>query len=263
MIYLALFLVAYLSLVGCMQRKVIYPVAGQPLPQGLAIPPGVETWATDHRQGQTQAFFMPGDGVTPDAPGPVVIYAHGNGELIQHYPFYAQRYTQQGISVLVPEYRGYGSSDGKPTKARIDADFAAFYQQLTQHPLVDGDRIVFHGRSLGGGVIASLAQQHPPAALILESTFTSTSDMAKRLFTPPFLILDRYDVNATLAEYDGPVLIVHGTRDQIIPIAMSQRNHDTARQSTYHTYEMTHNDPWPQAFLDDIDAFLVEARILP
>lgn len=256
-----IFVVVYVVLVLAVQRSVVFPGRTLPPPAAVALPVGVEQLYVEHEQGRTHAYFMPGEGVDAENPGPVVIYAHGNFELAENYPWDWQRYTRQGVSVLVPEFRGYGHAHGSPSKARIDADFAAFYEQMIARPDVDADRVVYHGRSLGGAVVASLAEQHPPAALILESTFTSVRSMAWRFLVLPVLVRDPYDTRSVLQDYAGPVLIVHGEEDNIIPISHAHQNHAASQTSTLHTYPMNHNDAWPDALLSDIEGFLIENEL--
>src|SRR5690606_26574574 len=112
-------------------------------------------------------------------------------------------------------YRGYGRSDGTPTQDGITRDFIAFYDLIAQRPDVDPIRIVFHGRSLGGGAVAALAQHRTPRAMVLESTFTGVPAMAKRFLVPPFLVRDKFDTMGTLRHYEGPSLILHGEHDEV------------------------------------------------
>ena len=78
-------------------------------------------------------------------------------------------------------------------------------------------RIIGYGRSLGGGAIAQLAARRPLAALVLESTFTSLDDMVRAYGVPRWLVVNHFDTRAVLAKYPGPVLILHGTHDGVIP----------------------------------------------
>jgi fermentation-respiration switch protein FrsA (DUF1100 family) len=143
------------------------------------------------------------------------------------------------------EYRGYGRSAGRPSAAAILADLARFHELLAARDEVDADRIVFHGRSLGGATLGTLAGRRPPAAVILESTFTSTADIARRYLIPPFLVRDRFDALAGVQSYEGPVLILHGRRDTLIPPYHAERLHAAARDATLVWFATDHNDPMP------------------
>ena len=92
------------------------------------------------------------------------------------------------VRVLLPEYRGYGRSAGSPSQRAITEDLIAFYDLLARRPEVDAQRVVFHGRSLGGGAVCDLARHRKPAAVILMSTFTSMKRMAPRYLVPGFMV---------------------------------------------------------------------------
>lgn len=261
----------WLVLLGCAERSMLYPARYRPAPAAVPATDGVRELAVAHEQGQTYANLFLGDGVSAASPGPLVIYSHGNGELIEDYPDGLPAYRRMGVSVLMPEYRGCGRSDGQPTKARIDADHVAFYDLAAALPEVDADRIVFHGRSMGCGVLASLARQRRPAALVLESAYTSIKDFARRLLVPGFIVKDNYDVSATLRGYTGPVFMVHSEHDATVPYAMSEKNRAAYAESatsddkpplTFVSYAVGHNDPMPPAFYGDVERFLREYGVL-
>ena len=264
MLYFIIALIVYYASLFALQRKLVFPRWAITVPQQADPPgPGAEVWQLDTPAGPVEGWFLAGDGVSEQTPGPAVIFAHGNGELIDHCSYDLQPYRRMGVSVLLAEFRGYGRSAGSPSQKAIVADFVAFYDRLIQRPQVDAKRIVFHGRSLGGGVAACLASQREPAALILQSSFTSTIPLARRYLLPRPLILDPFDVKAVLSEFDKPVLILHGDRDQIIPLAHAQKNHAAAKNSRLILYPTDHNNPPPyKQYWQDIEAFLLEADII-
>jgi fermentation-respiration switch protein FrsA (DUF1100 family) len=197
-----------------------------------------------------------------------VIYCHGNGELIDHQSAIVDQYHRMGVSVLLPEYRGYGRSEGKPSQKGIGQDMRAWRRILGDRADVDADRIVYHGRSLGGAVVCDLARDHPPAAMILESTFYSMGRMAQRYFAPPFLLRHPYRTNQVVAKADWPILIMHGTQDPVIPVEHGRALRDAAPDGlvTYFEWEAGHGDfPGPgnwQRFWGHVEAFLLERGIL-
>lgn len=268
MVYLLLAVVLWALAVWFLQRSVLFPT--RLIPAAIRVEPGenVEVMWLDLPEGpgagRVEAWFIPGEGVSADSPGPAVIYAHGNGELIDLWPNDLRGYTRRGVSVLLIEYRGYGRSDGSPSQRGITDDFTAFYDRLATRPGVDPRRIVFHGRSLGGAVVAALSKRREPAAMILESTFTSVTDMAWGFFVPPLLVRDPFDTLAALDGYGGPVLILHGENDQIIPSDHARRLHAAAAHSTLVLLPGTgHNDPPPaEAYWGAIDAFLRDAGVI-
>jgi fermentation-respiration switch protein FrsA (DUF1100 family) len=148
--------------------------------------------------------------------------------------------------VLLVEFPGYGRSGGEPSEASVTAAFVAAYDRAIADPRVDPRRIIGHGRSLGGGAIGQLAARRTLAGLILESTFTSLRDIVRRYFIPDWLVRNRFDTRAALAAFHGPVLIVHGTRDGIIPVAHAHALKLAAPGTTLHLLPCGHNDCPPQ-----------------
>src|SRR5260370_30358617 len=86
---------------------------------------------------------------------------------------------RQGLQVLLVDYRGYGGNPGAPTEKGLAADSRAARAYLAGRPDVDASRIVYFGESLGTAVAVNLAVEHPPAALVLRSPFTSMADVGR------------------------------------------------------------------------------------
>jgi fermentation-respiration switch protein FrsA (DUF1100 family) len=103
-----------------------------------------------------------------------------------------------------------------------------------------------YARSLGGGAIAQLAARRPLAALVLESSFTSLTDIIRRYYVPDSLIRNRFDTRAVLAAYQGPVLIIHGITDGIIPVAHARALQAASPRATLRLLPCGHNDCPPQ-----------------
>jgi len=225
-----------------LQRAMLFPRSfPQQIPSALATP-GLERWWIESDEGPVEAWFLPGAGVDEEHPGPVVIFAHGNGELIDHWAQRLSPYRDLGVSLLLPEYRGYGRSEGAPSEAAIHADFEAFHARALAHPAIDESRIVFHGRSLGGGAVCTLLDAHPPRALILESTFTSVTDLARERWIPGFLVVDRFESVPAVRGYGGPLLLFHGTRDELIPVAHGRQLAAAHHDARLVLYDSGHND---------------------
>ncbi len=211
-----------------------------------------------------EAWLLRGRGVSADQPGPLVIFAHGNGELIDDWAPLLQPYRDAGASVLLVEYRGYGRSEGTPSEQGIVEDFVAAYDAVVIRATIDPGRIVLHGRSIGGGVVAQLAARRPCAALVLESTFTSVAAMARGYLVPTFLLRHPFRTDRVLVKVDVPVLILHGTRDDMIPVRHARRLARIARSGKLVEFEAGHNDfpPDSDAYWDVILGFLRECGIL-
>ncbi len=211
---------------------------------------------------RVEAWFVPGAGRTPSNPGPAVILAHGNATLIDHTLPTANVYAARGISVLSVEYRGYGLSDGAPSQRAIVADFVRAYDMLQNRPEVRGQPIIGHGRSLGGGVIAQLADRRDLSALIIESTFTSVVAMAHRSLMPGFICRHPFRTDRILADYEGKILLMHGTGDTVIPISHGRRLAKIGRDVHFVELDCGHNDLWiNDEFVPTLDAFLGQLEL--
>ena len=245
------------------QRRVIFPrhlVRTPPPPSDAS---GMERIWLETRAGRTETWLLPPD--SDAGPAPAVIVAHGNAELIDHWVGEMGAPRRLGFAVLLVEYPGYGRSEGSPTQGSVTETFVAAYDMLAAREDVDSDRIVFLGRSLGGGVVCALAAERPPAALVLISTFKSVNAMAaEKFFVPPFFARDPFNNLKTLRNYPGPVLIAHGTRDSLIPFSHGVALQKAARRVRLITYDAGHNNcppDWP-AFWEEFERFLREERIL-
>jgi fermentation-respiration switch protein FrsA (DUF1100 family) len=151
-----------------------------------------------------------------------------------------------GFGVMLVEYPGYGRSAGKPSDKSIIATMLAAYDWAVKEPRVDARRIVAHGRSMGGGAAGQLAKRRPLAALILESTYTSLAAMIRAAGVPDFLVVNRLDTLEALESFNGPLLVMHGERDEVIPVEHAlelARNHRVVKLEIL---PCGHNDCPPQ-----------------
>jgi uncharacterized protein len=224
--------------------------------------PGLERQWIESEQGPVELWVLPGDGVDAEHPGPAVVFAHGNGELVDFWPTLLEPWRRLGVTVVLPEYRGYGRSAGEPSEKAIRDDLRAALERLAADPRIDAERIVYHGRSLGGGALGTLLPTHPPRALVLESTFTSVPDVAR--WAPRFLVPDHFDTLRSLKHYEGPVLVIHGTRDEVVPVEHARRLAAARPNAELVLYEAGHNDMPPPGsdYWARIEAFVVEAGVL-
>ena len=218
------------------------PSAFQQRPQALAAAGGEALWLEVDGY-RVEAWLLP---ASVPGPAPLLMQTHGNGELIDFWPEAIAPLRVAGIHVLLVEYPGYGRSGGSPSEPSITAALLAAYDQVIRDPRVDAARIVGYGRSLGGGAMAQLASRRPLAALVLESSFTSVADMVREYHVPDWLIVNRFDTRAVLAEFRQPVLLIHGTRDGVIPIAHAHGLKAAAPHAELHTLDCGHNDCAPQ-----------------
>jgi fermentation-respiration switch protein FrsA (DUF1100 family) len=162
--------------------------------------------------------------MTADRFSPRVLLLHGNAGHIGDRLDLAEGLVVRGISVFLLDYRGYGRSEGRPSEEGVLRDAIAAHAFLAG---MEGgtDRVVVFGRSMGGAVGAQLAASVPVAGLILESSFTSLEAMANSLYPilPSILLRrlrGRFSTLESLKKTSIPLLIVHGTEDELVPLRM-------------------------------------------
>jgi hypothetical protein len=163
----------------------------------------------------------------------VVLFFHGNAGNISHRLDSIGIFHKLGLDTLIIDYRGYGRSTGKTNEQGTYLDAEAAWSYLINDRGIPADRIIVFGRSLGGAIGAWLGAQHTPAAMIIESSFTSGVDMARRLypFLPVRLITRlRYPVAEYASRLDCPVLVVHSRNDEIIPFEMGRSIYAAVKQ---------------------------------
>jgi fermentation-respiration switch protein FrsA (DUF1100 family) len=176
-----------------------------------------------------------------------VVFAHGNGELIDDWAAAFEPPRRWGAGVLLVEYPGYGRSTGSPSQDSIAATMTSAFDQMAARADVDPAKIIAYGRSLGGGAACALARERKLAGLVLESTFTSVRQLASGFGLPGFLVRDPFDNLDALRGFSGPVLIVHGEHDEIIPVQHAEALHAASPRSRLALEPCGHNDcqrPW-------------------
>ncbi len=250
---------AYAVLVFFLQRSMIFPHSVIPPYTDPIRPEGAEILSIQTGTDSVETWFIPADAAF-SGPCPAVIFAHGNAELIDFWPQYLKPLSTNGIHLLLVEYPGYGRTSGKPSQKSITRAFAAAYDQLIARKTVDPGRIIFFGRSIGGGIVCSLAEERPAAGLVLLSTFTSIRAFAPRYGLFPFMIRDPMNNIGLLQKYPGPVLILHGQHDELIPFTHAAALASAGRNAKLVAYPCGHNDCPPDwhLFWKDVFAFLRE-----
>jgi fermentation-respiration switch protein FrsA (DUF1100 family) len=186
-----------------------------------------------------------------EAPGSPawLLWCHGNaGNIINRLENIAELH-RRGVSVFIFDYRGYGQSEGRPSEPGLYQDAVAAYDVLTRERHVAPERVVLFGRSLGAAVAAELATQRRAAGLILETPFPSVEAMVRAHYgSLPLhqLLAARYALLPRLARLHLPVLVIHGDRDQTVPLALGQAVFEAAHdpKAFYVIPGADHNDTY-------------------
>ena len=183
----------------------------------LATPDGerLVTWRAAARAGQ-----------------PTLLYFHGNAGNLASRANRARRYTEAGFGLLMLSYRGYGGSTGWPSEANNIADARLAYDLLRSQGLGARD-IVLYGESLGSGIAVQLAVEKPVGAVVLDAPYTSIVDVAAGAY--PFLpvrplLADRYESSRLIRQVKAPLLVLHGIKDRVIPVAMGRALYAVANE---------------------------------
>jgi uncharacterized protein len=227
---LIVLLVGYLGVVALlyfMQRALMYFPDRERMSPAAAGLPGAEEILLDTADGERViAWHLP-----PQGDRPVVLYLHGNGGALSHRAQRFRALTADGTGLVAIDYRGFGGSSGQPTESGLLIDAATAYGfAAARYPSA---RIAVWGESLGTGVAVGLAAERPVGRLVLEAPFTSAVDLAARRY--PFvpvrwLMKDQYRSDLHIASVAAPLLILHGARDPIVPIAYGERLFGLARE---------------------------------
>jgi uncharacterized protein len=206
------------------QRRLIY------LPDSQPVPP-----AEHHVEGARDVTFRTSDGldlagwhVQPSSADReiTVLVANGNaGNRASRAPL-ARALADEGFSVLVFDYRGYGGNGGTPSEDGLALDVRAAREHLVHGLGVPPERLIYFGESLGAAVVSDLATEHPPAGLLLRSPFVDLAAVAQVHY--PFLpvralLRDRFPVSENVSRIEVPTTVVYGTADSIVPAEQSRR----------------------------------------
>lgn len=187
-----------------------------------------------------------------------LLFSHGNAEDMGNVVPFMEQFADLGYSVLMYDYRGYGTSEGSPSVRKAKQDVSAAYRWLVEEKKIDPKTIVAHGRSLGGGVATWLAASHEVGGLVVESTFVSTIRVKTRW---PMLPWDKFNSLKSIPHVDCPVLVMHGREDRIIPFWHGQKLFDAAPEPKQHLWieDAQHNDyvhTAGEAYLKSFQSFM-------
>src|SRR5215813_3321571 len=203
-----------------MQRSMLYhPTATRISPADAGLPQAQEAILTTSDGEKLVAWHVP-----PRGEKPVVIYFHGNAEIV---PWRVERHRAtiaNGTGLIALNFRGYGGSTGTPTEDGLHRDAAAAYAFAAER--YPPQRLVLWGHSLGTGLAVRLASEKPVGKLILEAPYSSTVDVSASLFPyvpVRWLMKDQLRSDERIGKVHVPLLIMHGVQDDVISIKFGER----------------------------------------
>ena len=222
LITFAVFYVGFgLLLCGCQRQFMYFPDPVLPGPDKVNLPEteAVKLHTSDGLELVSWLVRAPGAKYT-------AVVFHGNAGNISHRGFLADALKEAGCSTLLVEYRGYGGNPGSPSEQGLYRDARAALASLKARGDVDATRLIYFGKSLGSGPAMQLAVEHEPAALVLDSPFTSMVDVAAHhhWYLPVrWLVWDKYENLSKIGQVKCPVLVIHGDRDRIVPTSHGRK----------------------------------------
>ncbi len=155
-----------------------------------------------------------------------ILYWHGNGGNLSIWLEPLVEIHRQGFTVSAIDYRGYGRSTGRPSEQGLYRDTDALLDHVGASGRRSGLPVIYWGRSLGGAAAAYATTVAAPDGLILESTFPHVQSLLRR--EPVMAVLGlftsyRFPVAEFLRQYRGPTLVLHGSRDRVVPHRLGVR----------------------------------------
>lgn len=237
---IVIILFAFMLFLYFWQRHLIYlPIRNKPNIDDYAV------------KGLDEVHFKTDDGLTlyawykPARPSfPTLVYVHGNAGHIGYRVPIAEAFIHLGFGVFLLEYRGYGGNPGTPHEQGLYKDGNAAIQYLKGQGVLLNQMILF-GESLGSGVATQLALNHSVCAVVLLSPYTSMTDLARYHY--PWVWLkpwDRFESLKKISRIKAPLLIIHGTKDDIVPIQQARALYSRANEpkQMYEFQDAGHND---------------------
>ena len=231
MVIVGTVLALYIVIVGLLwtfQEQITFPAPRAPLPDPVRTVGAGERIELEMQDGTRLAgWFLAakgGEGRRGAAQAAGLLWFYGNGETIGAIWPVIRDFRPPQAALLVVDYPGYGASGGRASEAGMYEAAELAYTELLRRPGVDAQRIYVYGRSLGTAAATRVASTHHVAGLILESPFTSARGMVRQhyRFVPPFLVRMQLDNEGTIARIHCPIMILHGTADVLVPIAMGR-----------------------------------------
>ena len=215
-----------------------------------------EHWITTSDGVRLHAWFFKSN----DDKAPLLIWFHGNAGNLTDRADIACELARRGASVFLFDWRGYGKSEGRPSESGLYRDALAAFDYVKTLPECHpeprqtakdpppkhaarspaGDSspsarlgmtdIVLYGESLGGPYAAYVAKERKGAhSVIIENSFPSLAALGNAFYklgwTAPFALRTSHWLN----EAGLPVLVMHGTRDQVIPYSLGKQLYDELR----------------------------------
>ena len=257
--------VAGITALWAFQRDLMYFPDGAPLvaPSSYEMLAGVQEVSLTTADGlELAAWYAPAPSSRP-----TVVMFHGNHGSLRHERYRLKHFKDAQVGVLLLAYRGYSGNAGTPNEDGLYADARAALDWL-EHSGVASTSIVLYGISLGTGVATKMAAEREFAAVVLESPYTSTVDVAAWRFPMvpvAWLMEDRFESLGRIGSINEPLLVMHGDRDSVIPQHFGRRLFDAANmpKEGFWPSGLGHNDIFDNGGFDTALEFIRRTMRLP
>ncbi len=217
LIVLLLYSVGCIGLYSYQEKIVFIPMKGEPRYTPANLGYSFENLRLKSGEEEINAWFIPAQNARA-----TVLFCHGNAGNLEHRLATIKIWHELGVNLMIFDYKGYGSSTGKPSEEGLYEDAQVCHKWLMDNKKIKLPLII-HGRSLGGGVAAWVANNLVCDGLILESTFTSIPDMGAHYY--PYLPIRwlskiYFENLEQVKKTTVPLLVFHGQEDEVIPYEM-------------------------------------------
>ncbi|HDH04240.1 MAG TPA: alpha/beta hydrolase [Nitrospirae bacterium] len=216
-----------------------------------------EVFVTTKDGVQISAWFIPSG-----EPRATILFSHGNGGNISHRIEKMKTLNDLDLNIFIFDYRGYGMSKGNPSEEGLYLDAEAAYDYLVNEKKIPAGKIIGYGESLGGAVIIDLAGKRELGGVIIEGSFSSIRDMAKKYFPfiPPFVFKSSFNSFEKIKSIKSPKLHFHAVSDETVPFELGKKLFDNALEpKEFVLLQGGHNDSFlisQDVFITGIDLFL-------
>ena len=232
-IYLVFGLIIFLF-----QRKILFNISGKPnKPEDYELSNIKELKIKTSDGVDLLAWYS-----KPNINQPMLVYFHGNSFDIGERAYRIKRYINNGWGVLLLAWRGYSGNLGKPTEKNLYIDGETAIKWIIDNLNYDYENLIIYGESLGCAVAVELGTRYKFKSIILEAPFTSAPDIARKrykIYPVKYLVLDKFDNYSKIDKILSPVLIISGTKDEVIPHSHSKKLY------------LKSNNPKKNLFVDD------------
>ncbi len=168
---------------------------------------------------------------------------HGNAGDLSNRIYKLNELNKLQINILLISWRGFSGNKGSPTEKNLYKDAEAAINWLNKKN-VSNNQIILYGESLGTGIAVEMAKKNDFNSIILESPFTSIENSAK-IYYPylpvKYLLKDRYDTISKINMVKSPIMIMHGEKDDVVPLSMGKKLFEKAN-SPKHSYFTSTDD---------------------